>query len=116
MADFQNHRCFTLRCLGEKVVLVSIKLKSQVRTPKGLQIIRRAVISLLNERIRLINNTINMLMEERDTCINKLKEKLDNELMKECENFIEKRRGSQTLQDHVQAKEKIRCIMPQKYR
>ena len=30
MADFQNHRHFTLRCLGEKVVPVSIKLKSQV--------------------------------------------------------------------------------------
>ena len=36
MADFQNHRCFTLRCLDEEVVPVSIKLKSQVKTPKGL--------------------------------------------------------------------------------
>ena len=45
---------FTLRCLSEKVVPVSIKLKSQVKTPKGLQIIRKAEISLLNERIRLI--------------------------------------------------------------
>ena len=103
MADFQNHRHFTLRCLGEKVVPVSIKLKSQVKTPKGLQIIRRAEISLLNERIRSINNTINMLSQEKDTCIRKLKEKLDEDLMKECENFIEKR--SQTLQDHVQAKD-----------
>ena len=50
MADFQNHKCFTLRCLSEKVVPVSIKLKSQVKTPKGLQIIRKAEISLLNER------------------------------------------------------------------
>ena len=69
MADFQNHRHFTLRCLGEKVVPVSNRLKSQVKTPKGLQIIRRAEISLLNERIRSINNTINMLNQERDTCI-----------------------------------------------
>ena len=28
-----NHRCFTLRCLSEKVVPVSIRLKSQVKTP-----------------------------------------------------------------------------------
>ena len=82
MADFQNHRCFTRRCLGEKVVPVSIKLKSQVKTPKGLQIIRRAEISLLNERIRLVNNTINMLSQEKDACIRKLKEKLDADLMK----------------------------------
>ena len=95
MVDFQNHRHFTLRCLGEKVVPVRMKLKSQVRTPKGLQIIRRAEISLLNERIRLINNTINMLRQERDTCIKKLKEKLDEDLIQECENFIEKR--SKTL-------------------
>ena len=61
MVDFQNNRCFTLRCLSEKVVPESIRLKSQVKTLKGLQIIRRAEISLLNERIRLINNTINML-------------------------------------------------------
>ena len=46
MADFQNHRCFTLRCLGEKVVPVSIKLKNQVRTPKGLQIIRKVEVIL----------------------------------------------------------------------
>ena len=92
MVDFQNHRCFTLRCLGEKVVTVSIKLKSQVKTPKDLQIIRRAEISLLNERTRSINNTINMLSQEKDTCIKKLKEKLDEDLMKECKNFIEERR------------------------
>ena len=59
MADFQNHRCLTLRCLSQKVVPVSIKLKCQVKTPKGLQIIRKAEVSLLNERIRSINNTIN---------------------------------------------------------
>ena len=50
MADFQNHRHFTLKCLSEKVTPVSIKLKSHVQTPKGYQIIRRAERSLLNER------------------------------------------------------------------
>ena len=92
MADFQNHRDFTLRCLGEKVVPVSIKLKSHVKTPKGFQIIRRADISLLNERVRLINNTINMLSLQKDTCIRKLKEKIGEDLMKDCEIFVEKRR------------------------
>ena len=36
---------------------MSIKLKSHVKTPKGLQLIRPAEISLLNERIRLITNS-----------------------------------------------------------
>ena len=52
MADFQNHRQFTLRCLSEKVTPVSLKLKSHIRTPKGLQIIRNAERSLLNERVK----------------------------------------------------------------
>ena len=53
MADFQNHRRFTLRCLDEEVVPVSIKLKSQVKTPKGFQRVRKAEIALLNERIKI---------------------------------------------------------------
>ena len=92
MVDFQNHRHFTLRCLSEKVVPVSIRLKSQVKTPKGLQIIRRAEISILNERIRLINNTINMLSLESDTFIRRLKGKLKEEDFQECNIFIEERR------------------------
>ena len=61
MANFQNHRWFTLRYLSEKVTPVSIKLKSHIKTPKGLQIIRIAERFLLNERVRMINITINMM-------------------------------------------------------
>ena len=70
---------------------MSIKLKSHVQTPKGFQIIRRAERALLNERVRMINNTINMLSMQKDTCISKLKEKIED-LMKECDLFIKKRR------------------------
>ena len=93
---------------------MSIRLKSQVKTPKGLQIIRRAEISLLNERIRSINNTINMLSQGRDTCIRRPKEKLkDQDLFQECEKFRGEKR-SQASQDHVQAKKETRGFMPQK--
>ena len=38
MADFHNHRHFTLRCLSEKVVPVSIKLsKSMSKHLKGFR-------------------------------------------------------------------------------
>ena len=77
MADFQNHRRFTLRCLSEKVTPVSINLKSQIQTPKGFQIIKRAERALLNERVRMINNTIHMLSMQKDTCINRLKDKIE---------------------------------------
>ena len=85
---------------------MSIKLKSHVQTPKGLKIIRRAEISLLNERIRLISNTINMLSLQKDTCIRKLK-KIGEDLMTECEIFIEKRREARHYKTMSRQKKKL---------
>ena len=110
MADFQNHRHFTLRCLSEEVVPVSIKLKSQVKTPKGLQIIRKAEISLLNERVRSINNTINMLSLEYDTCMRRLKEKLKEDDVHECMTFIEKSRKARHQKTMTRQKEKLKIL------
>ena len=84
MADFSNHRRFTLRCLKEDIIPVSIRLKSTIKTPKGHHIIRKAERALLNERIRLVNNTITMLKIQTDTCIQHLENTLDRESMEEC--------------------------------
>ena len=73
MADFANHRRFTLRCLSKGLVPVSICLQKNIRTPKGLQIVRRAERALMNERIRSIHNTLNMVRDLRDTCIRSAK-------------------------------------------
>ena len=89
MADFQNHRKFSLRCLSAEIIPVSIKLKSNIRTPKGCSIIKRAERALLNERIRSINNTITMTGIQRDKCKNKLNAILDKKTMDECLEFIE---------------------------
>ena len=72
MVDFQNHRRFTLRCLSKDLIPVSIKLKTTVKTPKGIYIVRKAERMLMNERIRLINNMITMFKWQIDTCINSL--------------------------------------------
>ena len=89
MVDFSNHCRFTLRCLAEELVPVSIRLKQNIRTPKGLQIIRKAERALLNERVRSINNTLNMLKALRDTCREELRRVLSKEWMARCEDFIE---------------------------
>ena len=65
MADFANHRRFTLRCLAEDLVPVSICLEQNIKTPRGLQIIKKAERALLKERVRSINNTLNMLKSQR---------------------------------------------------
>ena len=51
MANFKNHRQFSLRCLSNDVIPVSIRLKSNIKTPRDQEIIRRTEKALLNERI-----------------------------------------------------------------
>ena len=92
IADFSNHRRFTLRCLREDIILVSIRLKSSNKTPKGCYIIRKAERYLLNERVRSVNNTIAMLKIQSDTCIEQLNEVLDRDSMEECTQFIKEKR------------------------
>ena len=92
MVDFSNHRRFSLRCLSKGLIPTSIKLKSNIRTPKGQHIIYKAEKSLLNERIRNINNTIAMLKLQVDTCINLLETNLDRKSMDEYCRFIDSKR------------------------
>ena len=42
MSDFRNHRRFTIKCLKNDLVPVSVRLKTNIRTTKGLEIIRKA--------------------------------------------------------------------------
>ena len=92
MADFQNHRRFMLRCLSKGLVPVSIRLKTTVKTPKGNYIVRQAERMLMNERVRLIKNTITMLRWQIDTCIYSLGRCIRMEAMEECHRFISLRR------------------------
>ena len=101
MADFSNHRRFSLRCLSKDLIPVSVRLKSNIKTPKGRQIIKKAERALLSERIRSINNSIAMFTIQRDTCMNKLKDNLDKEIMEECERFIKEKREIRHLRTFV---------------
>ena len=80
MANFKNHRRFTLRCLSQGLVPVSIKLKTNVKTPKGTYIVRKAEKMLMNERVRAINNSITMFNCQIDTCINNLERLLERRM------------------------------------
>ena len=111
MADFTSHRRFTLRCLSKGLVPVSIHLHKHIKTPKGLQIVRRAERALMNERIRSINNTLNMVRGLRDACINQLREVLSNEWMDKCREFIEVRREHQHLKTLERQKIKFERLL-----
>ena len=111
MTDFQNHRRFSLRCLNEDVIQVSVRFKSNIKTPKGCHIFKKAEKALLNERIRLINNTINMLSHQIDTCKIDLERRVEEETMEECTNFIKTRREA----PWKDRKEKLRDCAIKKY-
>ena len=103
-------RRFTLRCLRKGLIPVSIKLKTKVQTPKGNQILRKAERMLMNKRVRNINNTITMLNCQADTCINKLKSILNQDVMKKCHEFINntrERRHQKTMVRQIKKFEKL---------
>ena len=107
MVDLTNHRGFTLRCLAEDLVPVSICLKQNIKTPKGLQIIRKAERALLNKRVICINNTLNMLKSQRDTCIDQLERVFNEEWMVRCKEFIEVGRDKQHFKTLKRQKREI---------
>ena len=101
MVDFKNHRRFLLRWLSTDIIPVSIRLKSNIKLPKGFNIIKRTEKALLNERIRMFNNTITMLEKEIDTCMNELYNTLDEEFMEECMIFIKTRKESRHIKTQI---------------
>ena len=107
MADFKNHRRFSLRCMDSNIIPVSLKLKSNLKTSKALKIIRKTERALLNERIRTINNTIEMLEHEKDTCIEGLSKVLNQEDMAECSKFMFKTKGDRHYKTMARQKNKL---------
>ena len=60
--------------------------------------------------IRLINNTINMLKIQVDTCKNHLENTLDKESMEECMGFIKKKKESRHLETLEHQKSKFQRL------
>ena len=104
--NLRNLRKFLLRCLGKNINPVSIRMKSKIKTPRGLNILKKAERALLNERIRIINNTLEMLECQSDTCMNKLSRVLDQEVMEESKVFMNKTKEARHFKtlDHQKAK------------
>ena len=107
MADFKNHRWFSLRCPSNDVIPVSIRLKSNIKTPKGKEIIRRTEKALLNERIRSINNSIYMFSLQLDTCKIGLAKKIKEEDLRNCQDFIETRKEARHYKTMIRQKQKL---------
>ena len=89
-SDYKNHRIFSLRCIHQQLIPVSIKLKSTLETPKARQIIRKAEKDLLQARVKAINNILDQVDREIQDCRAKLASIIMAERLEECQGFINK--------------------------
>ena len=71
--DYRNHRRFTLKCIKASITPVSCKLKNPLWTKRSYEIIHKAEKQLLYERIRNINNTLDMFEKKRSQYYSHLK-------------------------------------------
>ena len=67
-----------------------MKLKSNIKTSKGIRILEKVERQLANERVRNINNTIATCTCLRATCIDELKDQISNIYFQESVKFIER--------------------------
>ena len=122
IANFKNHRRFTLRCLSQKITPNSLKLKSNIKTSRGKSILERAERQVMNEHVRNINNTIATRTCSRDTCMKTLQDQISGFYFEECSNFIERVKESrhQTVLNRQLAKfdrlwQRYRGVWPQEH-
>ena len=97
ICNSKNHRRFSLRCLGSGITLASLKPKNIIITHRSDCIIQKAERSLLNERVRNVNNTLDWLEHDRYMYELKLSAILDQDLMKEFKGFIEEHKKARHI-------------------
>ena len=89
-SDYRNHRIFSLRCIHNELIPVSIKLKSTLDTPKARQIIRKAEKDLLQAWVKAIKYILDQVDREIQECKAKLASIISAERLEECQGFINK--------------------------
>ena len=110
----KNHQRFFLSCLSNDLIPVSLKLKNNLRTYKNDCIIYRAERSLLNERIRNINNSLEKLEHDRYMYELKLSAIVGPDLMIECKGLIEDLRKTRNKKVLEQQKSKFERLWHKK--
>ena len=114
MCNYENHRRFSLRCLGNGIIPVSIRLKNHVRTQRSDNIRHKAERSLLNERIREVYMTLNRLKHDTYMYQNKLSGISEN-LMKQSIEFIKEHREARHKTIMERQIKKYNKLWAQKY-
>ena len=89
-SDYKNHRIFTLRCLHNDLIPVSIKLKSTIKSTRAKQILKKAEKELLQARIKSINFILDNTSRQLEECRSKLATIISTQKLRECQDFVDK--------------------------
>ena len=88
--DYKNHRIFTLRCLHNDLVPVSIKLKSTLRSERAREILISAEKQLLQARLKSINSLLDNNAKQIEATRSQIASILPIPSYRKCQEFIEK--------------------------
>ena len=89
-SEYKNHRIFTLRCLHNDLIPVSIKLKSTIKSTRANKILRKAEKDLLQARIKTINFILDNTSKQLEDCRSKLATIISTQRLRECQDFVDK--------------------------
>ena len=89
-SEYKNHRIFTLRCLHNDLIPVSIKLKSTLKSTRANKILRKAEKDLLQARIKSINFTLDNTSKQLEECRSQLVAIISTQRLRECQDFVDK--------------------------
>ena len=107
IADFKNHRRFTLRCISQKITPPAWNWKVILKPPEG----RGSYRGQRNNwqmNVRSINNTTEICTCRRDACMEQIQGQISANYYKECCDFMERVREHRhrfTLGRHLKTNE-----------
>jgi hypothetical protein len=81
LARHRNHLRFNLRCKDLAITPTSLKLKTNIKTKRAADIIKRAEKALLRERIGLTHHKTKVLLKKKDEFECSLRETLPNNVL-----------------------------------
>ena len=89
VCNYKNHRIFTLRCIHNDLVPVSIKLKTSLRTERARKILRSAEKQLLQARLKSINSLLDNNAKQKELTRTQIASILPIPSYRKCQEFIE---------------------------
>ena len=89
-SDYKNHRIFTLRSIHKELVIVSIKLKTTLKTEKARKIIKSAEKHLLQAIIKSINSILDNNAKQTELCRSKLVSILSTPMFRKCQTLLKR--------------------------